>query len=103
MSSQGESETSSSPATRRSACATPRLTTDNEGRSAYGGSDLVCVRGGWNALDRLPLPHDIRHGVAQAKVYDEATCEYPGFMASRRNYDVGQGLDSQGRWRSGVF
>ena len=82
---------------------TQRLTTDNEGRSAYGGSDLVCVRGGWNALDRLPLPHDIRHGVAQAKVYDEATCEYPGFMASRRNYDVGQGLDSQGRWRSGVF
>ena len=82
---------------------TQRLTTDNEGRSAYGGSDLVCVRGGWSALDRLPLPHDIRHGVAQAKVYDEATCEYPGFMASRRNYDVGQGLDSQGRWRSGVF
>ena len=82
---------------------TQRLTTDNEGRSAYGGSNLVCVRGGWNALDRLPLPHDIRHGVAQAKVYDEATCEYPGFMASRRNYDVGQGLDSQGRWRSGVF
>ena len=82
---------------------TQRLTTDNTGRSAYGGSDLVCVRGGWNALDRLPLPLDIRHGVAQAKVYDEATSEYPGFMASRRNYDVGQGLDSRGRWRSGVF
>jgi len=82
---------------------TQRLTTDNEGRSAYGGSDLECVRGGWNVLDRLPLPHDIRQGVAQAKVYDEAMCEYPGFMASRRNYDVGQGLDSRGRWRSGVF
>src|SRR5205807_3500013 len=82
---------------------TQRLTTDNDGRAVYGGSDLVCVRGGWNALDRLPLSPDIRHGVAQAKVYDEATSEYPGFMASRRNYDVGQGLDSQGRWRSGVF
>ena len=82
---------------------TQRLTTDNDGRPAYGGSDLVCVRGGWNALDRLSLPHDIRHGVAQAKVYDDATSEYPGFMASRRNYDVGQGLDSRGRWRSGVF
>src|SRR6516164_4267548 len=24
-------------------------------------------------------------------------------MASRRNYDVGQGLDAHGKWRSGVF
>jgi Protein of unknown function (DUF3182) len=29
--------------------------------------------------------------------------EYPGFMASRRNYDVGQGIDANGQRRSGVF
>src|SRR5206468_12759052 len=29
-----------------------RVTTDNKGRSAYGGSDLVCMRGGWEALER---------------------------------------------------
>ena len=29
--------------------------------------------------------------------------EYPDFFASRRNYDVGQGIDANGRWRSGVF
>src|SRR5262249_6344296 len=30
-----------------------RLTNDNEGRAVYGGSDLVCVRGGWKARGRL--------------------------------------------------
>jgi len=80
-----------------------RLTRDNEGRTVYGGSDLTCVRGGWDALDRLTLPANIRYGVAQAKAYDDATSAYPGFVASRRNYDVGQGIDARGRWRSGVF
>src|SRR5262249_38175801 len=46
---------------------------------------------------------NIRYGVAQAKAYDDATSAYPGFVASRRNYDVGQGIDGRGRWRSGVF
>jgi len=82
---------------------TQRLTRDNEGRSAYGGSDLVCVRGGWDTLDRLPVAPNIRHAIAQAKAYDEATSEYAGFMASRRNYDIGQGVDGRGRWRSGAF
>ena len=29
--------------------------------------------------------------------------DIPGFLASRRNYDIGQGIDGRGRWRSGVF
>ena len=29
--------------------------------------------------------------------------KYPGFLASRRNYDVRQRIDNAGRWRSGVF
>jgi hypothetical protein len=80
-----------------------RVTTDNEGRSAYGGSDLVCVRGGWGALGRLSLSAGVREAIAQARRYDDATREYPGFMASRRNYDVGQGVDGTGQPRSGVF
>jgi hypothetical protein len=28
---------------------------------------------------------------------------YPGFVASQRNYDVGQGIDAEGEWRSGVL
>ena len=31
---------------------TQRTVRDNEGRPVYGGSDLVCVRGGWEALMR---------------------------------------------------
>src|SRR6266567_289616 len=49
-----------------------RLTTDNNGRSVYGGSDLVCVRGGWDALDRLVMNDEIHTGVKQARLYDEA-------------------------------
>jgi len=41
--------------------------------------------------------------VNQARRYDKCTCAYPGFVASRRNYDVGQGTDANGEWRSGVF
>ena len=84
-------------------CGVQRITKDNEGRSVYGGSDLVCVRGGWDALDALAVEPDARAGVAEAKLYDQAMSEYPGFMASRRNYDIGQGIDSEGRPCSGVF
>jgi hypothetical protein len=80
-----------------------RLTKDNQGQAAYGGSDLVCVRGGWEALVELPISKEVRVGVEQAITYEMAMEAYPGFMASRRNYDVGQGLDAQGKWRSGVF
>jgi hypothetical protein len=79
-----------------------RVTRDNSGRCVYGGSELTCVRGGWTVLQRLPLPSSVRTAVRQARVYDEATIEY-GVVASRRNYDVGQGVDSAGRPRSGVF
>jgi hypothetical protein len=82
---------------------TQRITKDNQGRSVYGGSDLVCVRGGWEALDGLATGPEVRAGVAAATLYDEAMSEYPGFMVSRRNYDVGQGIDLEGRRRSGVF
>src|SRR5215471_21409288 len=34
---------------------TQRTVSDNEGLPVYGGSDLVCVRGGWESLDVLPM------------------------------------------------
>lgn len=82
---------------------TQRTVVNNKGEDVYGGSRLVCVRGGWEALDPLPMPPAVRRGVAQARSYDLGTSEFPGFLASRRNYDVGQGLDGEGQWRSGVF
>ena len=80
-----------------------RVATNNAGCRVYGGSALVCVRGSWDALARLPMPDAVRLAAAQAKLYEDAMREYPGFMASRRNYDVAQGLDGKGRKRSGVL
>jgi hypothetical protein len=80
-----------------------RVAINNEGLPVYGGSHLVCVRGGWDALDELPMTDELRLAAAQARLYDEATSEYPGFMASRRNYDIAAGYDGEGRRRSGVL
>ncbi|WGS17360.1 MULTISPECIES: DUF3182 family protein [unclassified Bradyrhizobium] len=82
---------------------TQRTVTNNHGLSVYGGSHLICVRGGWSALEELPMEADARLAVGQARVYDRNATKYPDFLASRRNYDVGQGVDGNGQWRSGVF
>jgi hypothetical protein len=79
------------------------VTKDNDGRMVYGGSDLVCLRGDWDALDRAPLSPQARLAAAQARRYDAATATYPDFIATRRNYDVAQGIDGRGRARSGVL
>jgi hypothetical protein len=82
---------------------TQRVTKNNHGRSVYGGSNLICVRGEWEALAAVAMSDEVRLGVAQARTYDRATGLLPGFIASRRNYDVGQGVDGRNTWRSGVL
>jgi hypothetical protein len=83
---------------------TQRLTRSNHGRSVYGGSALAFVRGGFEALDTLDLDIRARLAVAQARLFDAAVfATFPGMLASRRNYDVAQGRDTAGRWRSGVL
>jgi Protein of unknown function (DUF3182) len=82
---------------------TQRTVRDNEGRAVYGGSDLICVRGGWERLEALPMLPQVRAAVRAARRYDAATEEFHGFAASRRNYDVGQGIGADGRPRSGVL
>src|SRR5262249_10894383 len=47
---------------------------------------------------RLPLA-----AVVAARRYDDATEEFHGFAASRRNYDVAQGIDADGWPQSGVL
>ena len=85
-------------------CGTQQLTQDNAGAPAYGGSDLAVVRGDFHALLATLPPGTRRRAVDQALVYDAAvrSC-YPGFFASRINYDVAQGLDAEGQWCSGVL
>lgn len=83
---------------------TQRLTVSNVGEQVYGGSELVVVRGEFDALLRQPLPQEVRIAVDQARVYhDAAIACFPGMFASRCNYDIAQGVDAQGSWRSGVL
>jgi uncharacterized protein DUF3182 len=85
-------------------CGRQRLTVNGAGHEVYGGSDLLVARGDFDALLRLPLEAPLRLAIGQARAYDAAAdaC-FPGFFASRRNYDVAQGLDTGGRARSGVL
>ena len=81
-----------------------RLTCNNRGEEVYGGSKLFVARGDFNDLFRLDLPGEVRTAIAQARIYHAAamTC-FPGIFVSRCNYDIAQGFDGSGRWRSGVL
>lgn len=78
-------------------------TTNHEGEAAYGGSDLWVVRGDFDVLATMELAPPIRTALERARRYDDATAELPGFMASRRNYDVVAGHDRDGRLCTGVL
>ena len=85
-------------------CGAQHTTMNNHGVEVYGGSELRVVRGSFSALLALDLPVDVRLAIAQARVYDDAADRcFPGFFASRRNYDIAQGTDANGRRRSGVL
>ncbi|WP_256856652.1 DUF3182 family protein [Variovorax sp. KK3] len=81
-----------------------RLTTDNNGQEVYGGSDLTVARGGFDDLLALSMPEELRLAVEQARIFHRAVeASFPGFFASRINYDVAQGANEAGRWCSGVL
>jgi hypothetical protein len=74
------------------------------GDPVYGGSDLVVVRGGFDALASLGLSVVAAAALAKALQYDAAVAAaYPAFYASRRNYDVLHGFDADGLPHVGVL
>lgn len=80
------------------------LTVNNHGHQVYGGTDLLVVRGDFDALARLPLSEDGREAIAKARAFDTAVQNgYAGFFASRRNYDVAHGIDEAGKRCCGVL
>lgn len=83
---------------------TQHATRNNRGEEVYGGSRLRVVRGDFDALLRHTPAAPLRLAVEQARRYHEAAraC-FPGWFASRCNYDVAQGIDDAGRWHSGVL
>ncbi len=83
---------------------TQRLTQDNAGATVYGGSDLEIVRGDFDALLALALPEGARRAIERARRYDAAALEsFPRMIASRRNYDVAEGVGCDGARRCGVL
>ncbi|QJI31294.1 DUF3182 family protein [Pseudomonas sp. ADAK18] len=85
-------------------CGDQYLTEDGQGEEVYGGSNLLVVKGYYDDLLKLELPDGVRLAIEQAQIFDSAADEaYPGFYASRRNYDIAQGLDNDGQRRSGVL
>ncbi len=83
---------------------TQSTTDDGSGREAYGGSQLFVVRGTLDALLERALPPPQREAVLKARHYDRCVAEaYPGFYASRRNYDVIDGIAQDGTRMSGVL
>lgn len=85
-------------------CGTQSLTRANDGAEVYGGSSLLVVRGDFDVLLARDLNPDYREAVEKARLYDAAADAWlPGFLASRRNYDVATGTGSDGRRRCGVL
>jgi len=81
-----------------------RLTQNNHGHAVYGGSELVVVRGTLDALQRTDMPGGARAAVQCAREFDDAIrSAFPGFIASRRNYDVASGVDENGHAYRGVL
>jgi hypothetical protein len=85
-------------------CGTQSLTRNTAGQLVYGGSQLFVVRGDFDALLARERTPAARCAIAKARCYDDAAAAcFDGFLASRRNYDVAEGTDAQGRRRSGVL
>lgn len=85
-------------------CGIQHVTRSNAGKEVYGGSDLLVANGDFEALLALPHAPEVSTAVAQACAYHRAALAcFPGLMASRCNYDVAQGTDDSGVWRSGVL
>jgi len=83
---------------------TQQLTRDHQGCEVYAGSDLIVVRGDYQALLQRPLEDHLRLAVNQAMVYEQAAeRHFPGFVASRRNYDIARGTTASGQPCSGVL
>ena len=80
------------------------LTKDNSAADVYGGSALIVARDDYDALLKLDIAPNVQRVIGKARAYEAAVSEaFPEWMASRRNYDVAEVTDSEGRCHSGVL
>lgn len=81
-----------------------RLTRNHKGHEVYGGSDLTCVRGGYEQLLTATPDPKQRQIIELAIGYEAAIANaYPQLLASRRNYDVAAGSRQDGGVAQGVL
>lgn len=81
-----------------------RQTHNRAGEEVYGGSDLWVIRGTLADLEAEVRVESLARAIRQARQFDAAvTRAYPGFVASRRNYDLISGRGSDGSEVSGVL
>ncbi|TKT74728.1 DUF3182 family protein [Aquamicrobium sp. LC103] len=79
-------------------------TTNNQGKQAYGGTELFVVPGGYDDLLAHVQSPMLRDAIACAMHFDGLADRYlPEMIASRRNYDVACGIDPNGTMRIGVL
>lgn len=92
------------PGVRLAYLGTQRQVVDRTGCEVYGGSSLRVIRGDFAALEALARSEDEHAVVRNAVRYDAAVQQaFPGFFASRRNYDAVCGIDGSGRRRCGIL
>ncbi len=92
------------PGMRLAYLGTQRQIVDRTGGEVYGGSSLRVVRGGFADLDALAGSDEERQVVRNALRYDAAVQQaFPGFFASRRNYDAVCGVGGDGRRHCGIL
>ena len=81
-----------------------KLTIDNHGDEVFGGSELIVARGELDALLALQPSQEVRSAIEQAQRYEAAVrARFPGFYASRCNYDILRGRDAGGTMRLAVL
>ncbi len=77
---------------------TQNLTKDNNAAMVYGGSALIVSRGDYDALFELDIAPNMRCVIDKARAYEAAVAQaFPEWLASRRNYDVAEVIDSECR------
>ena len=83
---------------------TQNLTKDNNAATVYGGSALIVSRGDYDALFELDMAPNMRCVIDKARAYEAAViAAFPEWLASRRNYDVAEVIDNEGRRHCGVL
>ena len=80
-------------------------TSDENRDNIYVGSALLVVRGGFDDLLSLDFSAGRAHCDSSRRCRFDAAVDrhFPGFFASRRNYDVIRGFDCEDRLVSGVL